>query len=182
MEPLRGGKLARKPPQAVARVWESAERQRSSVEWGLQWVWNQPEISVVLSGMSTMEQVVENVSLAEHSAPGMLTAKELTLFEQVREAFRGLMPIACTSCRYCMPCPNGVEIPAIFSIYNEAVSYDDVPMGRFRYQGGPRGLKPEQRADRCIECGQCLEACPQKIPVPDWLKKAHALFEENHKE
>jgi predicted aldo/keto reductase-like oxidoreductase len=78
-----------------------------------------------------------------------------------------------------MPCPNGVEIADVFQIYNEAAMYEDFRMGRFRYNSGPRGLKPEQRADRCIECGQCLEACPQKIPIPDWLKKAHAALATN---
>jgi predicted aldo/keto reductase-like oxidoreductase len=177
MEPVRGGKLSR-PPEAVKRVWESAMKQRTPVEWALQWVWNQPEISVALSGMSTMEQVVENVALADRSGPGKLTEEELKLYGRVREAYRGLIPIPCTACRYCQPCPNGVEISAIFEIYNEAAMYEDFRGGKFRYNGGPRPFKPEQKADNCQECGQCLEACPQKIEIPDWLKKAHAALKE----
>jgi hypothetical protein len=176
MEPLRGGKLSKKPPKPVAEVFEAASQLRSPVEWALRWVWNQPEVSVALSGMSTMDQVIENVTLAENAEPGVLTAEDLSMFDRVREAYRGLTPIPCTTCRYCMPCPNGVEIPEIFQIYNEAATYDEFRMGRLRYNGERRGLKPEQRADRCLECGQCLEACPQKIPIPDWLKKAHAAL------
>jgi len=175
MEPLRGGRLAKEPPEAVAKVWSSAPRKRSPAEWGLLWVWNQPEVSLALSGMSAMEQVVENVASAEHSGPGTLTANELTLIDRVREAYRGLSPIPCTNCGYCMPCPNGVEIPTIFQIYNEAITYDDPRTGRFRYRG-PNGLKEEQQADQCIECDECLEACPQEIPIPEWLEKAHKLL------
>ena len=175
MEPLRGGKLSQKPPEPVAKVWETAPEKRKPVEWALLWVWNQPEISVVLSGMSTMEQVVENIAIADHSAPGMLTAEGLALIERVRGAYRGLSPIPCTGCRYCMPCPNGVEIPSIFQMYNDSIMYEDVQMGQFRYQA-PDILKEEQRADQCTECNECTEACPQEIPIPEWLKKAHALL------
>jgi len=175
MEPLRGGKLTQEPPDSVAKVFESAPGKRSLAGWGLMWVWNQPEISVVLSGMSTMEQVVENVALAEESDPGMLDAEDLGIIDRVREAYHSLIPIPCTACRYCMPCPNGVDIPAIFQIYNDAVMYNDIQMGRFRYQMGDM-LKEEQRADNCMECGECMEACPQSIDIIDWLKKAHELL------
>ena len=175
MEPLRGGRLSRKPPELVAEVWEKATQKRSQAEWALQWVWNQPEISVVLSGMSTMEQVVENVEIADRSGPGKLTADELSLIDRAREAYRGLSPIPCTKCGYCMPCPNGVAIPNIFEIYNDVIIYDDLQGGRFRYQL-PGVLGEEQRADHCLECGECLEACPQEIPIPEWLRKAHELL------
>jgi predicted aldo/keto reductase-like oxidoreductase len=175
MEPLRGGRLAKEPPEQVAKVWSNAPQKRSPAEWGLLWVWNQPEVSLALSGMSAMEQVVENVAAAEQSGPGTLTANELTVIDRVREAYRGLSPIPCTNCGYCMPCPNGVEIPSIFQIYNETITYDDPRTGRFRYRG-PNGLKEEQQADQCIECDECLEACPQEIPIPEWLEKAHKLL------
>jgi len=122
-----------------------------------------------------MEQVVENVDIASRSGPGKLTPNELTLFDKARDAYQGLSPIPCTSCGYCIPCPNGVEIPRIFQIYNEAMMYDDPRTGRFRYRG-PGGLKEEERVDQCIECGDCLEACPQNIEIPDWLKKVHELL------
>jgi predicted aldo/keto reductase-like oxidoreductase len=156
-------------------VWGTASEKRKPVEWALLWVWNQPEISVALSGMSTMEQVVENIAITDRSAPGILTDEGLALIERVRAAYRGLSPIPCTGCGYCMPCPNGVEIPRIFQMYNDSIMYDDVKMGQFRYQA-PDMLKEEQRADQCVECNECMEACPQGIPIPEWLKKAHALL------
>jgi uncharacterized protein len=177
MEPIRGGRISRKPPEKVAKAWGDALQKRSQAEWALLWVWNQPEISVALSGMSTMEQVVENVAVAERSGPGKLTADELALIDRVREAYQDSTPIPCTTCSYCMPCPNGVEIPRIFEMYNEAMVYGGIRQIRSRYQGqGLGGLKENQRADQCVECGECEEACPQKIPIPDWLKKAHELL------
>jgi predicted aldo/keto reductase-like oxidoreductase len=175
MEPLRGGLLGRESPEKVAKVWESSAKNRSRVEWAFQWVWNQPEISVALSGMSTMPQVVENCASTDRSRPGTFSTDELAVFGRVREAYRDSSPIPCTACGYCQPCPNGVDIPTIFQIYNEAIIYNDPRRGRGRYRG-PDGLKEEQRADQCIECEECVEACPQKIAIPDWLKKAHALL------
>jgi predicted aldo/keto reductase-like oxidoreductase len=124
MEPIRGGQLA-KPRGSVAEVWESAPRKRSPAAWALLWVWNQPEVSVVLSGMSTMEQVVENVALADSAGPGILGPEELALVDQAREAYKGLAPIPCTGCKYCMPCSSGVEISSIFQMYNDAMIYED---------------------------------------------------------
>jgi predicted aldo/keto reductase-like oxidoreductase len=176
MEPLRGGRLTKKTPEEVAKLWSGASQKRTPAEWGLLWVWNHPEVSVALSGMNTMEQVVENIAIAERSAVGILNANDLALIDSVREAYKSLIPIPCTNCRYCMPCPNGVEIPFILELYNDAVMYHTSDNARFRYSGPLLGLKEEQRADRCIECGECLEACPQKIPIPEWLKKTHELL------
>jgi len=175
MEPLRGGRLSSKPPSVVDTLWQNATTKRTPADWAFQWVWSHPEVSVALSGMSTMQQVVENVASAKQQQAGYLTDKELALIGNVREAYRDLVPIPCTYCRYCMPCPNGVEIPAIFGLYNEAIVYDDPRTGRFRYRG-PQGLKEEQRADNCTECNECVDACPQDIDIPDWLKKAHELL------
>jgi uncharacterized protein len=172
MEPLRGGMIAKTPPDKVVKIWQSAAHQRTPAEWGLQWVWNQPEISVALSGMSNMQQVVENLATAEKSGPGTLTADELALFDRVRDAYKSLSPVPCTRCRYCSPCPNGVDIPGIFELYNEMTIYDAPQMGQFRYQG-PFGMKPEQRADKCVECGECVKVCPQQINIPEELKVAH---------
>ncbi|HEY41029.1 MAG TPA: aldo/keto reductase [Dehalococcoidia bacterium] len=170
MEPLRGGKLGRQP-EPVMKVWDSASQKRSPAGWALLWVLDQPEISVALSGMSTMEQVVENVKIASRATTGILTDKELALYNGVRDAYQGLSPIPCTSCEYCMPCPNGVDIPRNFQIYNDAVMYEDMRVGRFYYRGGR--IEEEQRADQCTECGECLDACPQEIDIPEWLKKVH---------
>jgi len=175
MEPLRGGRLSKEPPAQVAKLWASAPQKRTPAEWALQWVWNHPEPPVVLSGMSAMEHVVENVAIADRSGPGTLTADELGLIDQVREAYRQLSPVPCTSCGYCMPCSSGVEIRRIFELYNDAIMYDDLATAQ-RIYGVPMLLREEQRADQCTECGECVDACPQDIPIPEWLQKAHVLL------
>ncbi len=175
MEPLRGGRLSQNPPPAVMECWQSARVKRSPAEWALLWVWEHPGVSLALSGMSTLEQVVENVASADRAGPGTLTPEDMRVIERVRQAYRALVPVDCTACGYCMPCPHGVEIPRIFRIYNEAVMYNDPRAGRFQYRG-PNGLREEQRADRCQECGECVEVCPQGINVPEMLKKAHQLL------
>ncbi len=177
MEPLRGGRLSKDPPPApVAGVIRSASPKMNAVEWALQWVWSQPEISVALSGMSTMSQVVENVKIAGRSRPGLFSKAELDVVDKITAAYKSLSPIPCTNCRYCQPCPNNVDIPRVFQLYNDAVMYDDMQVGQFMYNG-PFGIPQDQRADQCVECGECLEKCPQKIDIPDWLKKVHeALY------
>ncbi|HEX7475823.1 MAG TPA: aldo/keto reductase [Dehalococcoidales bacterium] len=172
MEPVRGGILSKKPPEVITKIWQNAPLYRTQAEWALMWVLNQPEVSLALSGMSTMEQVIENVGIADRSGTGLLTATDLAMIDTVREAYKGLNPIPCTKCRYCMPCPNNVDIPTIFEMYNDAMAFDVIDMGRFRYNG-PFGIKPDQRADKCVECGKCEEACPQKVEIRNWLKKVH---------
>jgi predicted aldo/keto reductase-like oxidoreductase len=172
MEPLRGGLLARNVPGPVQQVWDGAPRQRTPADWALQWVWNHPEVSVVLSGMSTMEQVEENVASASESGPGTLTEKELALVARAREEYRQLARIPCTGCQYCQPCPQGVNIPRIFDIYNDALIYGDEQGARMSYGL----LEEEQRADLCVECGECLDKCPQQIEIPHWLSTAHELL------
>jgi predicted aldo/keto reductase-like oxidoreductase len=172
MEPLRGGLLARNVPPAVQEILDSAPRKRSPADWALQWVWNHPEVSVVLSGMSSMEQVKQNVASAGESGPGTLRDEELELVARVREKYRELGRIPCTDCQYCLPCPNGVNIPRVFEIYNDAKIYGDEQSARISYAW----LEEEQRADLCLECHECLEKCPQQIEIPDWLSKAHELL------
>ena len=172
MEPLRGGLLARNVPPAVEKMWDSAPRKRSPADWALQWVWNHPEVSVVLSGMSTMEQVKQNVASAGESGPGTLRDEELELVARVRDKYRELGRIPCTDCQYCLPCPNGVNIPRVFEIYNDAMIYGDEQSARISYAW----LEEEQRANLCLECHECLEKCPQQIEIPDWLSKAHELL------
>lgn len=174
MEPLRGGGLSKQPPAQVAEIWAGAPIRRSPAEWALLWLWEQPGISTVLSGMSTMQQVVENLAIAERSGPGSLSAEEIRLVDRARDAYRKLIPVPCTGCGYCMPCKNGVEIPRIFQLYNDGKIYDNMQPAIFFYRLAFTCLKEEQRADRCKECGECLEKCPQKIDIPQWLKKAHA--------
>ena len=169
MEPLRGGQLTTKIPKSVAELWESANRRRTPADWALQWVWNHSEVSVTLSGMSTMQHVIENLDSADRSGAGMLTDEELILIDKVREEYRRLAPVPCTSCKYCMPCPNGVAIPAILEYYNESIIYDNPRASRSLYGS----LSENEQADNCVECFECEEKCPQGIPISEYLKKAH---------
>ena len=169
MEPLRGGGLAKEPPAEVAELWAKASKTRAPVDWALQWLWNQPEVSVVLSGMTAMQHVEENLACADKSGVGTLTDDDLSLISQVRDSYIKLSPIPCTNCQYCMPCPNGVNIPTIFGRYNEGYIYDDHRVARMRYRQLPR----EEQADQCAECLECEEKCPQDIPISEWLKKCH---------
>ena len=175
MEPLRGGNLAKLPPVEVGKIWSEAGAVRSPVEWALQWVWEQPGISMLLSGMSSMQQLVENLAVADRSGPGSLSQADMDVIERVTQAYRRLSPLPCTNCGYCMPCNNGVQIPQIFQIYKDGVMYDDIKSARFYYRGAS-GLRADELADQCIECGICEEKCPQKIEISKWLKKVHSLL------
>jgi hypothetical protein len=169
MEPLRGGALAKKPPESVAKVYASSPIQRSQADWALQWVWNHPEVSVVLSGMTTMTQVTENLASADRSNPESFSREDLDVIDRVREEYIKSCPIPCTGCRYCMPCPNDVDIPHIFSIYNTGYMYEDHRMARFYY----RQLPPETQANQCVQCGECGEKCPQDFDITEALAKVH---------
>ncbi len=170
-EPLKGGWLTKEPPESVAGIWANASKKRTLAEWGLSWAWNLPEVSTVVSDMSTMEQVIENVTLADSAEPGSLTVVEQVLISQVRDAYLKLKPIPCTSCRGCMPCPLGIDVPRIFELYNDAIMYDDVERVRFIYN------LEGHRVDICNECGACANACGRKIAILDWLKIAKRLLD-----
>ncbi|MBG0770581.1 MAG: aldo/keto reductase [Anaerolineaceae bacterium] len=179
MEPLRGGRLAKNPaPPKVEEVWARSEYDWSPAAWALQWIWNQPEVSTVLSGMSTIQQVDENLETASHSSVGLLKEQDLALVEQARKAYESLAPIPCTQCEYCLPCPNGVSIPKIFEVYNEAIMYEEFSGSRWAYMNQ---IPAAARADNCVECGECEAACPQSIHIIDWLAKAHEALHEPQK-
>jgi predicted aldo/keto reductase-like oxidoreductase len=165
MEPLRGGNLA-KPVSPVQALWDSSPVKKPAVEWALDWLWNQPEISAVLSGMSTIEQVNENCAFAEKAQPGMLSASEIELVEKVKAAYKSLIRVNCTSCRYCTPCPEDVEIPIMFNMYNEASMFGVWEEAREHYK---RFTKDKKSADFCIQCGVCETKCPQNLLIPDLL-------------
>jgi predicted aldo/keto reductase-like oxidoreductase len=174
MEPIRGGQLGMEPPEPIKKIWDSAQQKRTPADWALQWVWNQPEVSLLLSGMTTMQHVKENVVSAGVSGINTLKDAELDLIAKVKEKYSELCPIPCTQCKYCMPCPNDVRIPRIFEIYNEGIMYNKKEMAQRKY----RWVEDEQKATACIECGECMEACPQNIDIPDWLQKAHKYLTE----
>ena len=175
MEPLRGGSLTQQASAEVGDLWNSAETRRTQADWALQWVWNQPEVSLLLSGMSEMRHVEENLVSASKSGVGTLSPEELDLVERVSQAYRSLSPIPCTNCQYCMPCPSGVNIPRIFSMYNSFKMYGDAEEAKRSYN---QYMKPENRADNCVECGQCEQACPQQIGIINWLRDVHTFLAE----
>jgi len=169
MEPLLGGTLAN-PPPAVKQIWDEAGK--DPVEMALQWLWNKPEVSVVLSGMSTMEQVKRNIEFASRPGVGILAEEDLRLIARVHVKYRELRPIPCTKCGYCMPCPNGVDIPGNFEIYNNGVSYNSMGSARWIYNG----LPAERRASACVACRTCEEKCPQKIKISEWMQRIDKEF------
>lgn len=170
MEPLRGGKLTERIPDEIQAMWDSASVRRTPAEWALRWVWNHAAVSTVLSGMSEMGQVVENVRLADGAVADSLTDQELALIGKVKAKYRDMLKIDCTGCAYCMPCPNGVNIPMNFSIYNDTFMFKDPEMSSMLYNFM---MSPEQRASGCLECGECEEKCPQQISIMEELKNVH---------
>ncbi len=177
MEPIRGGLLAKEIP-GIAEIWERAPVERPPAEWALRWVWNHPEPTVVLSGMSTPEQVDKNIAWAENGLPGSLTKKELGLYTKVRKEFKSRAVIPCTGCQYCMPCPHGVSIPECFEFFNRGHMYGDAEDTRQIYTmflGGFFDGIPGY-ASVCQECGDCEEKCPQGLPIRENLKKVAAYF------
>ncbi len=165
MEPLLGGKLARHIP-ALEPVWEASPEKRTPADWALQWLWDQPEVSVVLSGMSTMAQVEENIASAAGSGIGSLQAEELAVIAGARETIQKLSPIPCTGCEYCLPCPNGVHIPRNFAVYNEGAMYNDPDGARRAYK---YWINDAAKAVQCIQCQECESKCPQKIVISEWM-------------
>jgi predicted aldo/keto reductase-like oxidoreductase len=171
MEPLRGGLLAKEPPAAVAKLFREYPVQRTPADWSLQWLWSIPEVSVVVSGMSGMEQVKENIASAEASETGLLSEEENSLLQRVREEYERKSVIPCTDCRYCLPCPQGVPIPWVFEYYNLYEVYEDLSAAKAQY-----AFLRDRNASLCNRCGQCEVSCPQHIGIMDWLEKSHGLL------
>jgi uncharacterized protein len=174
MEPLRGGGLTTRIPEDVQAVWHKSRVKRTPAEWALRFVWNRPEVSVVLSGMSELCQVEENIRTASQGLANSLTGEELALIQEAKAIYQARTRVMCTSCGYCMPCPTGVNIPANFLQLNNLAIYRDRESAEFFYW---HILKEEQRASHCEECGQCEDLCPQHIPVQAMLKEVAREFE-----
>jgi predicted aldo/keto reductase-like oxidoreductase len=171
-KPLLGGRLTKGITANVAKIWKEAQPKRSPAEWGLRWVWNHEEVATVVCDMSSLEQVKENIALASGVKAGSFTVSEELVISRVRDAYRALKPIPCTACRGCMPCPQDVDAPRIFEIYNDAIMYNDTATAHEIYRLEKHNL------DNCNECGLCESRCGMKIPLITWLKKARTLLAE----
>jgi uncharacterized protein len=181
MEPLRGGNLALPtPPPEVAELWDQAPVKRTPVAWALRWVWNHPEVTLVLSGMNEEAHIAENLAVADAAQARSLSAAELELVDRVAGTYQKLMPVDCTGCGYCMPCPVGVQIPGCFDVYNKMHMFKNVEEAGFIYAlrmcDGLISSKPGY-ASQCVSCGACVEKCPQHIPIPQMLAKVAEEFE-----
>jgi uncharacterized protein len=178
MEPLKGGRLANLPEE-VRAIFDRAAPKRSTAEWAFRFIWDDPGVSVVLSGMGAMDQVVENVRVAAsgEAVPNSLTAEERAVIDEVKEAFRGRIRVDCTSCKYCMPCPSGINIPLVFECLNKGAMYGAKEMAKFEYGIGLT-FNATKRASECTQCGQCQDACPQNIAIPDLMELCSQEFDE----
>ncbi|MFY9277963.1 MAG: aldo/keto reductase [Caldicoprobacterales bacterium] len=173
MEPLKGGRLAHNVPEDVQALWDQAETKRSPVEWAFRWLYNFPEITVILSGVSTMEQLKDNIEIFSKAAPNSMDEKELELVQKVKALYDSKIKVGCTGCNYCVPCPSGVEIPRIFSLYNDYSIYG----GSEEFKEWYKNLMDEGKdASNCVECGQCESECPQHISIIERLKEAHEVL------
>jgi predicted aldo/keto reductase-like oxidoreductase len=172
MEPLRGGSLASNLPNEVQRFYDDAKVKRSPAEWALRWVWNHPEVTVVLSGMNDEGQIIENIKTAETALPRSMGPEELATVKMVADTYRKLLKVPCTGCQYCMPCENGVNIPGNFHVYNELHMQGDEQRSRAMYamwlMGGLNGKRAD--AELCKACNKCQERCPQHINIAENLK------------
>ena len=170
MEGLLGGRLSR-APENVQALYDAFPVKRSAVEWAFRWLCNHPEVAVVLSGCNEPEQIEENLRIFDTVEPGIMDAEELALMDRVREAYLSRTRIGCTGCKYCMPCPNGVNIPGIFSVWNNVSLYGIDPAKDWRFNGIRRD---DAGADVCVGCGACEAACPQHLPIIEQLQTAWA--------
>ena len=176
MEPLRGGRLVQGLPVSAKKLIQQTEPKRSPAEWGLRWLWNQPQVTVVLSGMNDVSQVEENVRIADGAAAGSMTEEELAVIERIKSEINKYVKVPCTGCGYCMPCPRGVDIPVCFQSYNTSYT-DSYYQGQKAYfmcnalRTNPSG------ASNCIRCGKCEKHCPQGIKIPQELAKVRRRLE-----
>jgi predicted aldo/keto reductase-like oxidoreductase len=170
MEPLKGGSLAVNMPDDANIVFEAANPDRKPVDWALSWLWNQKDVHVVLSGMNTLEQVVENIKIAAEAKVGCFNRDEIEAVNSVKDIMHSIVKVDCTTCGYCMPCPEGVDIPRNFSYYNDYHRFDDDKIRANSHIIYNSVLSEGQKALSCVECGTCEPLCPQNIPIIDKLK------------
>ncbi|NLY17760.1 MAG: 4Fe-4S binding protein, partial [Clostridiaceae bacterium] len=171
MEPLKGGKLATSVTPEIEAIWNEAEVKRTPVEWAFRWLYNFPEIAVILSGVSNLEQLKDNIRIFKDAKANCMDEKELSLVHKVREVYLSKTRVHCTGCNYCQPCPQGVLIPEIFNIVNNASMYNEDAQACKNYM--KYYISQNKDASQCIECGNCEAACPQNIPIIEKLRESH---------
>ena len=171
MEPLRGGKLVGMLPAEARQAMKENGRGWTPAAWAFRWLFNQPEVTVVLSGMNSLDMVAENLATAEDARAGTFTEEDFALIEKVRGLIRATEKVGCTGCRYCMPCPKGVDIPGIFRYYNTMYA-EGKWSGRMEFARNMGLRRQPAFADQCIGCGKCENHCPQHLPIREKLKEA----------
>jgi len=173
MEPLRGGCLTNNVPSEVQKIWDSSEVKRSPAEWALRYLWNQEQVNVVLSGMSTMEQLNENLEIASNGLENSLTESEMDLYNQVKDIYTERIHVGCTGCNYCMPCEMGVDIPLNLNLLNDVYMYKNMekPTGNYKFLTAKK-----MSADYCNECGECEKKCSQNIPIVKFMQETKNTF------
>lgn len=179
MEPLRGGKLVSKLPNEVYNIWNKAYIKRSPAEWAFRWIWNHPEVTVVLSGMNSQEMVEENIRVASQSEANSFTEKDYELFNKVRTILKEKIKIPCTACNYCLPCPVGVDIPTCFSSYNDR-EIEGKLYSIVKYIMNTSMKTDANNASLCSKCGKCEIHCPQDIAIRQELNKVVKTMEGFH--
>lgn len=176
MEPLRGGRLVNNLPEKAKKLFDNYEIKYTPAEWSFRWLWNQPEVTCVLSGMNSLEMVQENIKSASNAEIGEFSEKEENLLKEVVKAINEKMKVGCTGCGYCMPCPKKVDIPGTFSAYNKLYT-DGWFTGMREYVMCTMLRKDSTSASNCIECGKCEKHCPQNIEIRKELKNAKKKLE-----
>ena len=171
MEPLRGGKLVNLLPERARKAMRDSGRDWTPAEWGFRWLYNQPEVTVVLSGMNSLDMVEENCRIASDARAGEFTKADFATLELVKQAIQEKEKVGCTGCRYCMPCPRGVDIPGIFHSWNTMYT-ESKRQGRFQFAQTVGLTKAPAFATQCVHCGKCEQHCPQNLPIQEKLKEA----------
>ena len=171
MEPLRGGKLVDMLPEKAKDLVARDPKKRTAAELAFRWLWNQPEVTCVLSGMNSVAMVEENCKVASEAKAGEFTEEDFALIEGVKSAIKEKIKVGCTGCGYCMPCPKGVDIPGTFYYYNEMYT-EKKSSARFNYAQNVGIRKDSAFASQCVQCGKCEQHCPQHLNIREELKNA----------
>ena len=172
MEPIKGGKLAT-ASEEIQTIWDKSSTKRTAAQWALEWIYNFKDVSVVLSGMSTMEHVIANIETSKGALASSLSEEDLELVDQVSKVYKKNIKVDCTSCEYCLPCPEGVAIPSIFDMYNNVYVYGTEQDSQNRYKAL---IKAEKDSSKCVECGICEGLCPQHLEIIQDLKDSHKVL------